>query len=92
LEEAYFDFFETNATRLGIAEAWDAEVREAWANGKGALAAGAVLARRQMATSELAKETVEKILARADANGGMLSRLASQAQGGGPEGDSPSYG
>jgi tetratricopeptide (TPR) repeat protein len=82
LEQAYFDFFETYAKRLGIEEAWNAEVRETWANGKGAVAAGAALARRQMSKGEVepAKETVKKLLARADTTGGTLSRLASQAQ------------
>jgi hypothetical protein len=82
LESAYFDFFESQAERLGIADRWEKEVRDAWNDGKGTLAAGAVLARRQMSGGDgnSASETVERILARPDVTGEIVSRLASHAQ------------
>ena len=74
LAESYYPFFARYAERLGLADAWRAEVREAWREGSGPLAAGEVLLRTQDAAA--ARLTTERLLARPEMSGERMEKLA----------------
>ena len=74
LAESYYSFFARYAVRLGLADAWLAEVREAWQEGRGPLAAGEVLLRVQDAAG--ARLTTERLLARSEMSGERMEKLA----------------
>jgi tetratricopeptide (TPR) repeat protein len=82
LSEGYHEFFEHYAQRLGIEKEWNEEVSSAWADGSGDDAAGILMLRRDCARSdfEAARQTCQRLLARADGSDAMVEKLATFAQ------------
>jgi tetratricopeptide (TPR) repeat protein len=72
---SYLDFAQAQAKRLGIQDAFTAELRTLWANGSGPVAAGAVLLASELDQPKQAEETLGRILARDDAGEVWLLRL-----------------
>ncbi len=79
LAESYYTFFAHYAGRLGLAGAWGEEVRAAWQDGHGPLAAGEVLLRAQLSEKDVAaaRRTTDRLLARPELNGERMERLSS---------------
>lgn len=66
LSERYYEFFQQNAGRLGISEAWSAEITRTWVTANPPIGAGLSLLRGQLAakTPEAAAATIESMLAK----------------------------
>ncbi len=79
LAEPYYTFFARYAAQFGLADAWRGEVRMAWQEGRGSLAAGEVLLRTQLSANEVAaaRRTTEHLLARPELSGERMERLIS---------------
>jgi tetratricopeptide (TPR) repeat protein len=76
LAGAYFEFFDHYAARFGIADEWQREIANAWAEGKGDAAAGMVMLRRESARSDgAALHTCGALLNRADLCDASLDAL-----------------
>lgn len=79
LEEPYYTFFARYAAQFGLADAWRGEVRTAWQEGQGSLAAGQILLRTQLSAKDVAavRRTTEQLLARPDLSGEHMECLSS---------------